>query len=217
MVTVHVLTRRKLFFLVKVVHLFVTSFVKKSDHFVFFRCSPLHLNGELQGPWFWESNGHLKWLSHTIIDDNTLTRTTRCSGFCYFCSIWMNGVGLWWYTRTFFPMMFEIFDVHQTSAQTTHVMQLYLARFFFRELYLDRQKGREGGWFVHCWTLDTQLVRNGCKYNETLRAYIAYRQPLNQAGSPMFLVLPTGETPKSSGCRADIKAMYVWRDKIFDI
>lgn len=52
-------------------------------------------------------------------------------------------------------------------------------------------------------------MRNGCKYNETLRAYIAYRQPLNQAGSPIFLVLPTGETPKSSGCRADIKAMYV--------
>lgn len=67
-------------------------------------------------------------------------------------------------------------------------------------------KGRGGGLYI-CWTLDTQLVRNGCKYNETLRAYIAYRQPLNQAGSPMFLVLPTGETPKSSGCRADIKAI----------
>ena len=150
----------------KVVHLFVTSFVKKWDHFVFFRCWPLHLNGELQGPWFWKSNGHLKWLSHAIIDDNTLTRTTRCSGFCYFCNEHWNE---WRWTLMIHPHLFshDVWDIWRApnlgSNNTCHAA--LFGTFFFRELYLDRQKGRGGGlyivelWIPNSWGMDANTMR----------------------------------------------------------
>ena len=135
--------------------------------------------------------------------------------------LFLQHLNEWRWTLMIHPHLFshDVWDIWRApnlgSNNTCHAA--LFGTFFFPRVVPWQAKGKGRGVVCTLLNFGHPTREEWMQIQWDSKSLYSFRQPLNQAGSPMFLVLPTGETPKSSGCRADIKAMYVWRDKIFDI